>query len=78
MIEMLRSHNSSYGMVWLDIEGPQYWHSSQATNRQFYEEMVNAARNTFGKKIGVYTSASQWFVFMTPPPHSVLLSRDSN
>jgi hypothetical protein len=27
---------SSYGMVWLDIEGTQYWTGDVATNRNFF------------------------------------------
>lgn len=32
-----------YGMLWFDIEGPQYWMSQEA-NRKFFEEMINEAR----------------------------------
>lgn len=48
----------SIGMVWLDIEGTQYW-STQANNRAFYQGLLAAARSV-GAKIGVYSSASQW------------------
>eukprot|EP01147_Barroeca_monosierra_P008577 gene8577-10279_t len=49
----------SYGMLWLDIEGPQYWTSSQTENRNFFSGLVSQAK-AHGIPLGVYTSASQW------------------
>jgi hypothetical protein len=50
-------------MIWLDIEGPQYWYSNQGTNQAFFTEMVNEA-NALGVHLGVYTSESQWIPIM--------------
>jgi predicted signal transduction protein with EAL and GGDEF domain len=44
-------------MIWLDIEGPQYW-MDQGSNQQFFSEMV-AEANALGVHLGVYTSESQ-------------------
>lgn len=50
----------SFGMVWLDIEGPQYW-GSQSSNRDFIQGLINEANAMgLGSHLGVYTSESQW------------------
>eukprot|EP01147_Barroeca_monosierra_P004832 gene4832-8679_t len=49
----------TYGMLWLDIEGPQYWTSSKSENRNFFTELAKRAKH-HGIAVGVYTSASQW------------------
>jgi hypothetical protein len=54
----LKKYGVKVGMVWLDVEGTQYW-GTQADNRKFFESMVAGARAA-GVKIGVYTSSSQW------------------
>ncbi|EAL69983.1 glycoside hydrolase family 25 protein [Dictyostelium discoideum AX4] len=58
MVNYLKGYNANYGMVWLDIEGPQYW-MSQSENVAFFESLV-AGLKAEGAHIGVYTSASQW------------------
>jgi len=45
-------------MIWLDIEGTQYW-MDQASNRNFFNSMMEGARSR-GQHVGIYTSASQW------------------
>jgi hypothetical protein len=45
-------------MLWLDIEGTQYWRD-QAYNRNFFDGLVRGCVAA-GVTIGVYTSASQW------------------
>ena len=50
---------TSYGMLWLDIEGTQYWGSDQAANTAFIQAMADEGTKR-GVKLGVYTSASQW------------------
>jgi hypothetical protein len=47
------------GMVWLDIEGRQYWSSSTANNQSFYKQLV-AATQRVGAKVGIYSSKVQW------------------
>jgi len=49
----------SYGMLWFDIEGTQYWQSSQSENQAFFNGLVSAGRSA-GISMGVYTSKSQW------------------
>ncbi|EGD80171.1 glycoside hydrolase family 25 protein [Salpingoeca rosetta] len=53
----------TYGMLWLDIEGPQYWTSSKEKNREFFKGLVERAKH-HGIKVGVYTSESQWSPIM--------------
>lgn len=48
----------TYGMLWFDIEGTQYW-GSQAANNQFIKGLLSEAERQ-NIHIGVYTSASQW------------------
>lgn len=50
-------------MVWLDIEGPQYWSSSVSANRNFFNGLVSELEKE-GQVIGVYTSQSQWIPIM--------------
>lgn len=40
--EHMKGH--SYGMLWLDIEGPQYWHSDHSSNINFIQGMLNEAK----------------------------------
>eukprot|EP01100_Stratorugosa_tubuloviscum_P011995 TRINITY_DN54_c1_g1_i4.p1 TRINITY_DN54_c1_g1~~TRINITY_DN54_c1_g1_i4.p1 ORF type:complete len:225 (-),score=110.25 TRINITY_DN54_c1_g1_i4:70-720(-) len=58
-VNNLRNNGAKYGMFWLDIEGTQYWYSSQSTNRQFATDLANQAE-AMGQVVGVYTSKSQW------------------
>ncbi|EGG18852.1 glycoside hydrolase family 25 protein [Cavenderia fasciculata] len=60
VINTVRAYGGkSVGMLWLDIEGPQYWSSNQGTNRAFFNSMLDGARQA-GVRVGVYTSSSQW------------------
>ena len=59
MVSNLKSFSATYGMIWLDIEGAQYWGSSKAENCNFIREMA-AKATALGKKVGIYSSASQW------------------
>ena len=43
----------SYGTVWLDIEGPQYW-MDQGSNQAFFSGLIGELQNR-GANIGVYT-----------------------
>jgi hypothetical protein len=58
VVNYLSSHGTRYGMLWLDIEGPQYWYKDQATNRNFFAELVNEAK-ALGVHLGIYSSESQ-------------------
>eukprot|EP00055_Hartaetosiga_balthica_P011607 m.53345 g.53345 ORF g.53345 m.53345 type:complete len:169 (-) comp7663_c0_seq2:169-675(-) len=57
------SKPATYGMLWLDIEGPQYWSKSQGTNQAFFNGLVSRAKS-HGIPLGVYTSESQWIPIM--------------
>ena len=48
------------GMIWLDIEGSEYWYSSTTTNRTWYENLVKACGALSGSRCGVYASYYQW------------------
>jgi hypothetical protein len=50
---------ASVGMLWIDVEGTQYWGSNQASNVDFISRITNrgVAR---GVSMGIYTSNSQW------------------
>ncbi|KAH3744948.1 glycoside hydrolase family 25 protein [Pelomyxa schiedti] len=55
----LKSNNVTYGMVWFDIEGTQYWSSSYTTNQNFFTGLVSQAK-AVGWSFGVYTNVNQW------------------
>jgi len=61
--ELRGSSNSTsgvtVGMLWIDIEGTQYWSSSATNNVNFLTSMVNEGKAR-GYSIGIYSSASQW------------------
>jgi len=57
-VNNLRSHGATFGMLWLDIEGTQYW-MGQTANRAFFEGLVHEAQ-AMGVVLGVYSSDSQW------------------
>ena len=45
------SVGSTVGMIWLDVEGTQYWSSSASNNVNFLQGMVNEG-NARGVSIG--------------------------
>jgi len=47
------------GMLWIDVEGTQYWSTTHSNNVNFIENMVNEGVKK-GVSIGIYTSNSQW------------------
>ena len=51
--------NSKYGMLWLDIEGPQYWFSDTSKNVQFIQDMITEGK-ALNITLGIYTGNSQW------------------
>jgi len=50
---------TKYGMLWLDIEGSQYWYSDTAKNVNFIQELVNESK-ALNITLGIYSSNSQW------------------
>jgi len=61
-VDNLNNHGVKFGMLWLDIEGPQYW-MGVAANRDFFAGLVSEAKAA-GVHLGVYTSESQWSPIM--------------
>jgi GH25 family lysozyme M1 (1,4-beta-N-acetylmuramidase) len=61
--ELRESSNSTVGarvgMLWLDIEGSQYWSGTPSYNVNFLSAMVQRGRE-LGVSMGIYSSASQW------------------
>ena len=47
-------------MIWLDIEGSQYWTGSYANNKTFYQNLVNACNSRTDVRCGIYSSYYQW------------------
>ncbi|MDP2434536.1 MAG: GH25 family lysozyme [archaeon] len=70
-VQALRNSNVKFGQFWLDIEGTQYWTGSQSANQAFFQGLVSAAHSN-GLNLGVYTSASQWYVSLSPSFHFLL------
>jgi len=62
MISNLKNNCSSAWstMIWLDIEGSQYWTGSTTSNRKWYQALVDACNATAGVRCGVYSSYYQW------------------
>jgi len=50
-----------FGLMWLDIEGPEYWLGSYDANRNFMNDLATAGRDIFGSKMGgIYTNNNGW------------------
>jgi hypothetical protein len=47
------------GRIWLDVEGKEYWTSSQSDNKAFYQSLVDSCP-VYGVTCGVYASQYQW------------------
>ncbi|EFC38524.1 predicted protein [Naegleria gruberi] len=58
-VNFIKSNGATFGQIWLDIEGPQYWTNNCQTNVNFISRMVNAGRAT-GYPVHIYSSHSQW------------------
>ncbi len=64
----LRDHHNgtvgaTYGMLWLDIEGPDYWSTDPSKNVNFLQGMVDEGKKR-GVSLGIYSSSSQWSPIM--------------
>jgi len=58
-MENLKANGATFGMIWFDIEGTQYWTKSETSNRAFFEGLVAEAKR-LDVNFGIYSSASQW------------------
>ena len=47
-------------MIWLDIEGSQYWTGNTTSNKTWYQSLLNACDSTAGVTCGIYSSSVQW------------------
>lgn len=45
---------ATVGMLWLDIEGTQYWSTNQGSNVNFIQEMVDEGKRQ-GVTLGIYS-----------------------
>jgi len=52
------SGKGTFGKVWLDIEGTQYW-PAQSSAQAFFNGLLSACKS-LSLNCGVYSSASQW------------------
>lgn len=57
-VNYLRGNGVTFGMLWLDIEGTDYW-MDMGSNQAFFNELVSGISAT-GVHAGVYTNAYQW------------------
>jgi len=54
-----------YGLMWLDIEGPEYWLGSEDANREFMNDLASSSQDIFGDKLGgIYTNKNGWYSLM--------------
>ena len=56
-------------MVWIDIEGSQYWSSSCSTNQSWLSEAISTIDSMYkgcglSSCVGIYASESQWSPIM--------------
>eukprot|EP00766_Chilomastix_caulleryi_P005433 gnl/Chilomastix_caulleri/6938.p1 GENE.gnl/Chilomastix_caulleri/6938~~gnl/Chilomastix_caulleri/6938.p1 ORF type:complete len:112 (+),score=22.75 gnl/Chilomastix_caulleri/6938:134-469(+) len=52
-------------MIWIDVEGPEYFYSSCSSNVNFFHQIFDEAKKLYNgcgnnNCIGMYTSPSQW------------------
>eukprot|EP00276_Gloeochaete_wittrockiana_P003275 CAMPEP_0184644944 /NCGR_PEP_ID=MMETSP0308-20130426/1533_1 /TAXON_ID=38269 /ORGANISM="Gloeochaete witrockiana, Strain SAG 46.84" /LENGTH=222 /DNA_ID=CAMNT_0027073693 /DNA_START=30 /DNA_END=698 /DNA_ORIENTATION=+ len=70
LINQLKSAGAlTKNMIWMDIEGSQYWSSSCSTNQQWLSQAISTIDGLYkgcGKStcVGIYTSSSQWSPIM--------------
>lgn len=50
---------ATVGMLWLDVEGTQYWSTSSSNNINFLQRMVDEGKRQ-GVNLGIYSSKYQW------------------
>lgn len=56
-------------MVWMDIEGSQYWSTSCSSNQQWLATAISTVQNLYSgcglpSCVGIYTGSSQWTPIM--------------
>eukprot|EP01106_Pelomyxa_sp_JSP_P013772 TRINITY_DN41_c0_g1_i19.p1 TRINITY_DN41_c0_g1~~TRINITY_DN41_c0_g1_i19.p1 ORF type:complete len:138 (+),score=32.07 TRINITY_DN41_c0_g1_i19:139-552(+) len=63
LVDYIVNNALKVGMIWLDIEGTQYWTLGTTGNQNFFQGLVSQLK-TRGMSFGVYTSSSQWSPIM--------------
>jgi hypothetical protein len=58
LVNYIKANNVDIGMIWIDIEGPQYW-KGQDFNIQFFQSILSRAV-ALKSNIGIYSSKYQW------------------
>ena len=59
--DYITSNSVNVGLIWLDIEGTQYWLGDTTSNRNFMNEMASALDTQFGAdKWQIYANKYQW------------------
>merc|ERR1712000_71355 len=66
-------------MVWMDIEGSEYWSSSCSDNQNWLKEAIDTVNSLYkgcglSTCVGIYSSESQWSPIMCNTTMVVLLS----
>lgn len=59
LVDYLNGCSAFNGIIWLDIEGAQYWLGDTTANRNWYQNLVDACKRS-GYSCGVYASYYQW------------------
>jgi len=59
MLNFLAEAGVFYGMIWIDVEGSQYWTADTAWNAAWFGKLLGALQD-FNATVGVYTSIRQW------------------
>lgn len=57
--EEVENYKATFGMLWLDIEGSQYWSSNSQNNVDFIQDMADECDRQ-GVYCGIYSSAYTW------------------
>lgn len=62
LVEYLRSHNSKFGQIWLDVEQCQdCWSKDLSSNCEFVKSLAQQYES-MGVKVGVYASEYEWSI----------------
>lgn len=60
-VNYFAAQNITFGKLWIDVEGPEYWNKSCSANVAFLHGLVAATQTALGHdRVGIYASQSQW------------------
>jgi hypothetical protein len=64
-VDYFAAQNISFGKLWIDVEGAEYWNKSCSVNVAFLHALVAATQSALGHdRVGIYASLSQWTPIM--------------